>query len=247
MQLGVVGVVFHLSEDHLAEVRAQAEDDLLQEVVRQRPRELDAGQLHRDRARLRGPDPDREHPFSLLLLKDHHRRIGGAVESEVRDADLDHFGRQVPISQDARYFCCSGVSVSTVTPIACSLRRAISASSSRGMRCTSFASCLACCTTNSAASAWFANDMSITLAGWPSAAARLMSRPSASTKIRLPSSRHSSTNSRTRVGPCPACFRPSRSISTLKWRSEEHTSELQSLAYLVCRLLLEKKKKNYAT
>src|SRR3989441_12063637 len=28
-------------------------------------------------------------------------------------------------------------------------------------------------------------------------------------------------------------------------RSEEHTSELQSLAYLVCRLLLEKKKKNY--
>src|SRR6266404_6478824 len=30
-------------------------------------------------------------------------------------------------------------------------------------------------------------------------------------------------------------------------RSEEHTSELQSLAYLVCRLLLEKKKKNRQT
>src|SRR2546425_7204715 len=28
----------------------------------------------------------------------------------------------------------------------------------------------------------------------------------------------------------------------LHYRSEEHTSELQSLAYLVCRLLLEKKK-----
>src|SRR2546425_7439037 len=28
----------------------------------------------------------------------------------------------------------------------------------------------------------------------------------------------------------------------LRSRSEEHTSELQSLAYLVCRLLLEKKK-----
>src|SRR5205823_7017280 len=28
-----------------------------------------------------------------------------------------------------------------------------------------------------------------------------------------------------------------------KSRSEEHTSELQSLAYLVCRLLLEKKKR----
>src|SRR2546425_7037324 len=30
-------------------------------------------------------------------------------------------------------------------------------------------------------------------------------------------------------------------------RSEEHTSELQSLAYLVCRLLLEKKKQTCAT
>src|SRR6266545_7836145 len=32
--------------------------------------------------------------------------------------------------------------------------------------------------------------------------------------------------------------------STWCLRSEEHTSELQSLAYLVCRLLLEKKKQN---
>src|SRR3989441_10815030 len=31
--------------------------------------------------------------------------------------------------------------------------------------------------------------------------------------------------------------------SVLVPRSEEHTSELQSLAYLVCRLLLEKKKR----
>src|SRR3989441_6763267 len=32
-------------------------------------------------------------------------------------------------------------------------------------------------------------------------------------------------------------------MARLPRRSEEHTSELQSLAYLVCRLLLEKKKK----
>src|SRR2546425_5056101 len=31
-------------------------------------------------------------------------------------------------------------------------------------------------------------------------------------------------------------------LPQLRERSEEHTSELQSLAYLVCRLLLEKKK-----
>src|SRR2546425_3073504 len=34
---------------------------------------------------------------------------------------------------------------------------------------------------------------------------------------------------------------------TLIPRSEEHTSELQSLAYLVCRLLLEKKKTSMLT
>src|SRR2546425_5509942 len=31
-------------------------------------------------------------------------------------------------------------------------------------------------------------------------------------------------------------------VANFMYRSEEHTSELQSLAYLVCRLLLEKKK-----
>src|SRR2546425_4163985 len=37
--------------------------------------------------------------------------------------------------------------------------------------------------------------------------------------------------------------RPARLPAWSDPRSEEHTSELQSLAYLVCRLLLEKKKK----
>src|SRR3712207_7160910 len=42
--------------------------------------------------------------------------------------------------------------------------------------------------------------------------------------------------------PCAPCSAiQSRAISTTK-RSEEHTSELQSRQYLVCRLLLEKKK-----
>src|SRR2546425_3541570 len=43
----------------------------------------------------------------------------------------------------------------------------------------------------------------------------------------------------------PASARRSASCSRVR-RSEEHTSELQSLAYLVCRLLLEKKKHHSA-
>src|SRR2546425_7655100 len=50
-----------------------------------------------------------------------------------------------------------------------------------------------------------------------------------------------------RCGPQPkrSGSPPSRHAwwTSSRSRSEEHTSELQSLAYLVCRLLLEKKKK----
>src|SRR2546425_5144025 len=54
----------------------------------------------------------------------------------------------------------------------------------------------------------------------------------------------------TRLQFCPqtcvsfsACFTQVCGQNCKRVRSEEHTSELQSLAYLVCRLLLEKKKK----
>src|SRR2546425_8845673 len=40
--------------------------------------------------------------------------------------------------------------------------------------------------------------------------------------------------------------RGARHLEIARARSEEHTSELQSLAYLVCRLLLEKKKSTLA-
>src|SRR2546425_9714330 len=50
----------------------------------------------------------------------------------------------------------------------------------------------------------------------------------------------SSSRARCRPGRARSpCTAPARST---RKRSEEHTSELQSLAYLVCRLLLEKKK-----
>src|SRR3712207_6885138 len=45
---------------------------------------------------------------------------------------------------------------------------------------------------------------------------------------------------------CPARPVPA-SLRVRRARSEEHTSELQSRQYLVCRLLLEKKKKTYKT
>src|SRR3712207_7016549 len=55
--------------------------------------------------------------------------------------------------------------------------------------------------------------------------------------------RHCAPEARWRASKC-RCSHPAVAGST---RSEEHTSELQSRQYLVCRLLLEKKKNNSAT
>src|SRR5437588_3367932 len=46
-----------------------------------------------------------------------------------------------------------------------------------------------------------------------------------------------------RSPPRSSCTGSSRPGARVWWRSEEHTSELQSHSDLVCRLLLEKKKK----
>src|SRR5258707_8074944 len=47
-----------------------------------------------------------------------------------------------------------------------------------------------------------------------------------------------------RYGPSPIGSRPNGAVRhAARGRSEEHTAELQSRQYLVCRLLLEKKKK----
>src|SRR3712207_9231630 len=61
--------------------------------------------------------------------------------------------------------------------------------------------------------------------------------------------RASRLTARTTKGPASRSrSRAREAISSTEWssrtRSEEHTSELQSRQYLVCRLLLEKKKKD---
>src|SRR5438477_3708123 len=48
-----------------------------------------------------------------------------------------------------------------------------------------------------------------------------------------------------RIGVLPASVGVGKQSADVPQRSEEHTSELQSHVNLVCRLLLEKKKKKY--
>src|SRR5262249_60547204 len=70
------------------------------------------------------------------------------------------------------------------------------------------------------------------------------------TLFRSPSPRRPSATSASRRGSCSSCPTASTSCTStckrsrhpIRCRSEEHTSELQLLTNLVCRLLLEKKK-----
>src|SRR5687767_15760206 len=75
---------------------------------------------------------------------------------------------------------------------------------------------------------------------------RLAYRRSQRRRQRGPDRRHRRDALR-RDGRSLARARASRGCEGYGPRSEEHTSELQSLAYLVCRLLLEKKKKKKKT
>src|SRR3712207_8464991 len=65
--------------------------------------------------------------------------------------------------------------------------------------------------------------------------------PPCSSGPRDRSPRSASTCTSSSPATARACTTPSR----CRRRSEEHTSELQSRQYLVCRLLLEKKKRDH--
>src|SRR3712207_8242922 len=70
----------------------------------------------------------------------------------------------------------------------------------------------------------------------PSSTARLSAPDSPTSDIR-----QSASQPRVTVEACSHRHPPRSSSAewTVRWRSEEHTSELQSRQYLVCRLLLE--------
>src|SRR2546425_1780841 len=68
------------------------------------------------------------------------------------------------------------------------------------------------------------------------------------TETRSPAARPTRRPTESAGGSSPRVSRRRRARAAPRTpRSEEHTSELQSLAYLVCRLLLEKKKKETST
>src|SRR2546425_7711373 len=78
-----------------------------------------------------------------------------------------------------------------------------------------------------------------------SASCQASSRPSSSPSVSIhwsASNAGHSANRRCAIVWISPVVRAMLACESARMRSEEHTSELQSLAYLVCRLLLEKKK-----
>ena len=70
-----------------------------EQVVGQRPLGGQALELHRDRARLPRPDPDRQVAVAVGLLEDHHVAAGEHVDPDALDEHLDELvvhGRIIP-------------------------------------------------------------------------------------------------------------------------------------------------------
>src|SRR5437899_9512255 len=79
-----------------------------------------------------------------------------------------------------------------------------------------------------------------------SLSAQMTERRTSSATVALPTTtlpRASARRMRSRASQDPMSSQRNVPVTTARRRSEEHTSELQSLRHLVCRLLLEKKKK----
>src|SRR5690606_8115475 len=122
-------------------------------------------------------------------LRQHFLDAGRLVVHR-HDDQISH--TYVPRRQVLKYSSCAGVSRSSRTPMLSSFLRATSASMSSGTEYTWRSSFPLFSKSHRALSAWLAKLMSITWAGCPSAAPRFTSRPSASSRMRRPSSRTNS-------------------------------------------------------
>src|SRR5450759_3562210 len=89
VKLRVKSAVLDFGNVDTAQCAAHADDEILAEVVRERPLALELVHLDHDRFRLRLPDPYRKQPGSALLLKYHNVGVGGAVETKAHHFDFD--------------------------------------------------------------------------------------------------------------------------------------------------------------
>src|SRR2546422_7697681 len=92
---------------------------------------------------------------------------------------------------------------------------------------------------------WSSAPQSTRVGFWIFSALELRSRAASARQARAKHCGSTAASAALRAAMIFGCFR-ANSGGNMR-RSEEHTSELQSRLHLVCRLLLEKKKKNART
>ena len=83
VKLGEVRALLHLGDLHPAERSAEAHDQVLAQIVRERTFASDVLHLHDDGVRLRLADPDGKQTVAALLPKDHHVTVGRSCPDPV--------------------------------------------------------------------------------------------------------------------------------------------------------------------
>src|SRR5688572_4809168 len=89
-------VLLEVVDDYSIDAAVKVGDDVLEQVVRHRPRRDVILDLQGDGVRLEQPDPDRQYTIPVLVLQDHDRGIGDGVQHKPLDRHLyQHGGRSL--------------------------------------------------------------------------------------------------------------------------------------------------------
>ena len=82
-------VLSQVGDDDLLDVRLEVADDVLQQVVRHRPRRRHVLHLQGDGVGLEDADPDREHTLTVLVAQDDDRHVRDGIHHQPLDGHFD--------------------------------------------------------------------------------------------------------------------------------------------------------------
>src|SRR5262249_50218416 len=89
LQDGEERILLEVGHDDLQDLRLERLEDVLDQVVRHRPRRRDLLELERDGVGLEDADPDLERPLVLFVAEDDDRHVRDGVESQSADLHFD--------------------------------------------------------------------------------------------------------------------------------------------------------------
>src|SRR5947208_3727752 len=111
VQDGEEGIVLEVGHDDLEHLRLERLEDVLDEVVRHRPRRRDLLELQRNGVGLEDADPDRQRALVVVVAQDDDRHVGHGIERKPAHFHLDEHTASSGVDWSAARRLCGSTSV----------------------------------------------------------------------------------------------------------------------------------------